>query len=201
MNIRITTVKRNFMISGVFVTLFINMNLFAQQIFKDSGQQLGNSFSWNVALGDLDGDGDLDAAVANPFYSDDKPQKNEIWLNDGKGYFSKSSQEIGSCYGLTLFDIDMDKDLDLIEGTNKDTYRSSNKVWLNDGKANFTLSGNYNFKFGFIAFDNKMQKDDFFRAISMERLENELGDSTILRIYILDNSSCKLEREIILKDI
>ncbi len=33
--------------------------------FSDSGQALGNHESWSVSLGDLDGDGDLDAFVAN----------------------------------------------------------------------------------------------------------------------------------------
>ncbi|MCH2145170.1 MAG: hypothetical protein MK082_08495, partial [Phycisphaerales bacterium] len=35
--------------------------------FTDSGQALGNGSSITVALGDLDGDGDLDAMVGNIF--------------------------------------------------------------------------------------------------------------------------------------
>jgi hypothetical protein len=34
-------------------------------IFMDSGQSLGSSHSYSVALGDLNGDGDLDAFVVN----------------------------------------------------------------------------------------------------------------------------------------
>ena len=34
-------------------------------LFSDSAQALGNSYSFGVALGDLDGDGDLDAWVTN----------------------------------------------------------------------------------------------------------------------------------------
>jgi hypothetical protein len=33
--------------------------------FRDSGLRLGNAFSWDVALGDINGDGKLDALVAN----------------------------------------------------------------------------------------------------------------------------------------
>ena len=42
--------------------------------FFDSGQRLGSSQSQGVALGDLDGDGDLDAFVANG-------GPNKVWLN------------------------------------------------------------------------------------------------------------------------
>ncbi len=45
--------------------------------FFDSGQTLGDHDSWGVSLGDLDGDGDLDAFVAN--YG----EANRVWINQG----------------------------------------------------------------------------------------------------------------------
>jgi len=44
--------------------------------FTDTAQQLGNHDSYGEAVGDLDGDGDLDAFVANIFHGD------RVWLND-----------------------------------------------------------------------------------------------------------------------
>jgi hypothetical protein len=54
-----------------------------QGIFYDSGLRLGHLYSIGIALGDLDGDGDLDAFVANSFFSHSMVDKsNRIWLNN-----------------------------------------------------------------------------------------------------------------------
>ena len=44
--------------------------------FIDSGQDLGTAISWNVSLGDADGDNDLDLVVANSGFGTSK-----VWLN------------------------------------------------------------------------------------------------------------------------
>jgi probable HAF family extracellular repeat protein len=56
--------------------------------FRDSGLRLGNAFSWDVALGDINGDGKLDAFVANLRIADNTKNPPvfggapaEIWLN------------------------------------------------------------------------------------------------------------------------
>jgi len=65
-----------------------------------------------VALGDLDKDGDLDAFLANGTWQVSLVK--EIWINDGKGYFSKADINMGEseATGVKLGDIDNDGDLD-----------------------------------------------------------------------------------------
>lgn len=43
--------------------------------------------TYAVALGDLDGDGDLDAFLANE--ENEVPVANTVWLNDGRGHFQQ----------------------------------------------------------------------------------------------------------------
>jgi hypothetical protein len=105
--------------------------------FGPSGQSLGSSRSAGVALGDLDGDGDLDAFVAN------SAQPNTVWLNDGMAYFTDSGQDLGSSdsYGVALGDLDGDGDLDALVANHGTSSGQPNTVWLNDGSGNFTDSG------------------------------------------------------------
>ena len=105
--------------------------------FTDSGQNLRVSSSYDnsrdVEFGDLDGDGDLDAYVAN--YS----QGNIVWFNNGSGSFTSSGQTLGSYNSndVKLFDFDSDGDLDAYVAN----YNQGNRVWVNDGEGNFTDSG------------------------------------------------------------
>jgi uncharacterized repeat protein (TIGR01451 family) len=104
-------------------------------IFTDSGQSLGNGVSFGVALGDLDGDGDLDAFVANAQWL--TGQANEVWLNDGAGVFTQT-QSLGGeeSFGVALGDVDGDGDLDAFVANS-----GANEVWLNDGAGTFADSG------------------------------------------------------------
>ncbi|MDJ0557059.1 MAG: FG-GAP-like repeat-containing protein, partial [Microcoleaceae cyanobacterium MO_207.B10] len=102
--------------------------------FTDSEQSLGDSYSRDVSLADLDGDGDVDAFVAN------FGQANKVWENDGSGNFTDSGQSLGNnySYGVSLADLDGDGDVDAFVANH---HNQPNKVWENDGSGNFTDSG------------------------------------------------------------
>lgn len=103
--------------------------------FVDSGQSLGESGSYCVAAGDMDGDGDIDAVVANR----NGDETNRVWLNDGKGVFSEGHAfaQLESS-AVALGDIDDDGDLDVVVSHHSDPGAT---LWLNDGKGALTDSG------------------------------------------------------------
>jgi hypothetical protein len=97
------------------------------------GQSLDIAHSNGVALGDMDGDGDLDAFVANG-----ESQTNSVWLNQGDGTFVSNGQSLGNANSLSVLlgDLDGDGDLDAFVGN-----LGANEVWLNRGDASFADSG------------------------------------------------------------
>jgi hypothetical protein len=102
--------------------------------FAEPALLLGSGDSRAVALGDVDGDGDLDALLG---------QKNGavLWLNQGgiqgsaQGTFARAPQGLaaGAVTAAFLADLDGDGDLDAVTAT-----ASGATIWWNDGSGAFT---------------------------------------------------------------
>ncbi len=86
----------------------------------------------DVALGDLDRDGDLDAFVAN------SGGPNIVWLNNGDGSFTWNNESLGEgrSTAVALGDLDRDGDLDAYV-TN---FNQTDRIWLNDGRGRFKIA-------------------------------------------------------------
>jgi len=102
------------------------------ELFEDSGRRLDGDRTFSIALGDLEGDGDLDVLVANYL------SPGNVWWNDGTGAL-EIGQTVGAetGHGIALGDLDGDGDLDAFIIHNGDV----DQVWLNDGAGNLTDSG------------------------------------------------------------
>jgi len=102
-------------------------SLHGQELFIDSGQRLGEGASWDVALGDLDRDGDLDAVVANTDIGA------TIWLNDGSGIFTDAGSRLSLCNWVLVEDFDDDGWLDVVAAS----WDEPITVWWNGGSGAF----------------------------------------------------------------
>ncbi|MDC0937259.1 FG-GAP-like repeat-containing protein, partial [Pirellulales bacterium] len=103
--------------------------------FVKTGQTLASNDAQDVLLGDLDGDGDLDAIA---IYTD---AEDEILLNDGGGNFTVggtlSFEGANNTLSAALGDVDNDGDLDvfIVNDSRPGT------LWLNQGDATFFAGG------------------------------------------------------------
>jgi hypothetical protein len=90
-------------------------------------------FSRGAALGDVDGDGDLDLVFGNGIFSQSK-----LYLNDGRGRFTDVTSthmppDNKDTMAMALGDVDGDADLDLILAN-----LGFSVLFLNDGRGRFT---------------------------------------------------------------
>jgi hypothetical protein len=105
--------------------------------FSAAGEY-GRATTFQIVLGDLDGDGDLDAVLANQGSFDSR-----VLLNDGTGQFAMTDQLLTrNGHGIDLGDLDGDGDLDIFIACAYAFGRSlPSKIYFNDGHAHFTDSG------------------------------------------------------------
>ncbi|MEE2973239.1 MAG: VCBS repeat-containing protein [Planctomycetota bacterium] len=136
-----TSFLQRHLASGLLVTL-CTAPLSAQNTgrFQSTGQELGDRYSECVRLADVDGDGDLDAAVLNLSVLEDV-----VWINDGTGQFTEHSSFVSGIDVFEFGDFDADGDPDLI-GVDVAISSTSGllQVWENDGVGNFNLTQQLN---------------------------------------------------------
>ena len=101
-------------------------------VFTMSGQVLGTNSSKDVALADLDGDGDLDVTFANDARQHRVVQRRQWDVHRQR----PGARERGQLL-RRIGDLDGDGDLDL----DVRQQRRPNTVWLNDGTGTFTDTG------------------------------------------------------------
>ncbi|HLQ38765.1 MAG TPA: FG-GAP-like repeat-containing protein, partial [Planctomycetota bacterium] len=99
----------------------------------------GSYSTTSLALGDVDGDGDLDLVVGN---QGNPGGQSLLYLNNGTGTFTDataSRMPVGSYItnSLVLGDMDGDGDLDLVVG-NSSYYSGQSLLYLNNGTGTFT---------------------------------------------------------------
>jgi FG-GAP-like repeat len=120
----------------------------------------GTDWTFSVALGDVDGDTDLDIVVGNAGGQGKGAsflgEQNVVYLNDGDGNFASGADVVDCstaagtvrCVGdansittsVALGDIDGDGDLDIAVGNGERTGQQ-NVVYLNDSVGNFNWEG------------------------------------------------------------
>jgi hypothetical protein len=104
-------------------------------VFEKSTQIFPSFATFQIALADLDSDGDLDAV-----FSMNDPNHCLVLFKDGKGYFVDSGQRLTEKgHGVGIGDLDDDGDPDLLMTCAG--YEHISRVYWNDGKGEFKDSG------------------------------------------------------------
>ena len=107
-------------------------------VFTDSGERLDDEFvKISIALGDLDEDGDLDVFAANfggLSGTESIPHPNKVWLNDGEGRFTATTQLLGEgwSFDVALGDLDGNGTLDAyVANSSPGAGGTPDRVWIN----------------------------------------------------------------------
>jgi len=162
------------------VALYLNDGLGNFTEVQDTPLPELNVMSTKAQFIDLDGDGDLDLFFAGKALG--IPQFTHVYLNDGQGAFTLTSNpsllelRVGS---FAIGDVDGDEDLDLlIAGFNADEDDLVD-IFLNDGNANFSPEGYNTFTSGIGAPVQWYDAAEFIDA------END-GDTDVILCGVTD---------------
>jgi large repetitive protein len=119
-------------VTATSLSLFADTSTSEDLSFIKDGQY-GYAVTFQVTLGDLDGDGDLDAVFSNTH------SRSEVWMNDGAGGFRNAYKNIGNeAHGVGIGDLDGDGDLDLLLTPASNS--ESSRIYLNNGSGGFTAA-------------------------------------------------------------
>ncbi|MAE39543.1 MAG: hypothetical protein CML07_01215 [Psychrobacter sp.] len=114
---RIAPVNTSLTWSGYMISFSVIATMGYANFEKTDNFSLEQDSPQDIAAGDLDGDNDIDIAIA---------RGGEILINDGVGGFSRSSQSFSSGHHLSLSDIEGDGDLDIITSSDNAIHISKN---------------------------------------------------------------------------
>jgi hypothetical protein len=132
--VRVTETAGSATSAGVLVTFTPHHG---SGTFQDTGQALATDHASNVAVGDLDGDGDLDLVTASSSVPEIR-----VFLNDGTGTFSAGpvlgAQMVSAGARVALGDVDGDGDLDIVRAPYN---LATTCVYRNDGTGSFADTG------------------------------------------------------------
>jgi hypothetical protein len=144
-------IKKNYYLAIVticFYLLFFSfLTLYAKQVqspqdstniaFIKSNQTLGDVLVWGMAIADVDLDEDNDIFIPN--YIDGGVRC--LWINDGNGNFTLTSQLFGSG-ASAAHDVDMaDLNGDIYPDIFLANHNGPNDVYFNNGNGSFNISG------------------------------------------------------------
>lgn len=154
-----------------------------------------------IALGDIDGDGDLDVLISGLVRNTTTTYVTKLYVNDGTGMYTEvvNTPFVGVRDGAMAFaDVDGDNDLDiLITGEQYEPSAVTNNIvvaelYLNDGLGNYTVVPNSPFdpvRESSVSFGDLDGDGDLDVVISGSTKPTGLGPNTpSTKIYINDGS-------------
>jgi hypothetical protein len=155
------------------------LNSSAQLSFASNGQLINKMRGNNVALGDFNNDGYLDAFVVNISSKDGAGHR--VYLNDGKGQFKDNGQRLTNNNldnNAAIGDINADGNLEVITGAT---------IWLNDTKGLFEAAKqkiiftDTNNVLGILVYLSDLNQDG-----SLDLLSVVMAATSSMRIYFND---------------